>query len=770
MKTKLILHGHFYQPPRDNPELGITPLQDSAYPATDWNQRITDECYRANAFSRIVRFDGKVTGIRNNYRFISFNFGPTLLSWLKIHDEQTYARILSADKESFRRLDGHGNAMAQPYNHTILPLDTPLTRATQIRWGIDDFIHHFDRYPEGLWLPEAAINQAVIDALISAEIRFIILSPWQAKALVPDSGKTVRLGADPAPCHQPYRLEGAGGSVAVFFYEPNLASGISFGHYLRSADTLYEQLKSAAGDLPLPLLHTATDGEIYGHHEPYGDMCLAALIEKVQAGNDMELTNYGAYLAEHPPEGTALLKEGEERKGTSWSCAHGVSRWYKDCGCTTGGEEDWNQEWRDPLRRAFNTLQRHIETIFDEELGRMGIQDSAAVLQRYSEVLTGTKQPELFARELLGEETGSERVSRTLMLLEGMKFSQFTFTSCGWFFSDIDGIEPRQNLKYALQAVSLYNSFLKKGVLDNFTGLLKQAESNRAESGTAYDIYRKIETGMPGYYAAVAYGALLACTDNIIEESVTCNYGLFQLQLTRIRKYHYSYRAVERSTLRTFTGNVSCDAVDQGKIGFMDRSGETEKVVQIGDLPPRIQFDMMETFMNRCTASRILPELASVQLQRMLAIIDAVTLRHRHDLTTCTCLLHHCLITADQLLKKIISQQSGETAELLAFLSRLYRYIGKNGNPRDIECLAKQIHAELMQLVTKVDTAVEGAEDSLQLLVVLLKAVYDAELPLDTTRLQEVVYQWFESTAPPPSARQKVFRKVAGFVGLSEEL
>ncbi len=768
MKTKLILHGHFYQPPRDNPGIGKLPLQASAYPATDWNQRITDECYRANAFSRIVRFDGKVTGIRNNYEYISFNFGPTLLSWLQDHDGQTYARIIYADQKSRKLCNGHGNAIAQPYNHTILPLDSNLTRETQINWGIDDFIHHFDRYPEGLWLPEAAINQAVIDSLIAAEIKFVVLSPWQAKTLVPDSGTAVKLGSDPAPCHTVYRLEGAGGAVAVFFYEPNLASGISFGHYLRDADTLYDQLKSIGRDIPL--LHTATDGEIYGHHEPYGDMCLAALIDKVKAGIDLELTNYGAYLAEHPPEGTALLKEGEERRGTSWSCAHGVSRWYKDCGCTTGGQEEWNQEWRDPLRRAFSTLQLHIERFFTEELGKMGIQDVAAALRSYSTVLTRQKTPVQFAGDLLGPVHESERISRILMLFEGMKFSQFTFTSCGWFFSDIDGIEPRQNLKYALQAVSLYRPHLSKALLDDFTGILKLAESNRKESGNAYDIYREIEAIEPGYYAVVAYGALLACTDNLLQGSIAYDYGLFQVELTHTEKHLLDYRAVEQSTLREYTGSVSYQAVEQGKIRFMDRTGKPEKVVRIGDLPKRIQFDMLETFMSRCTSRRILPELASEQLQRMLACIDAVTLQHSHDLTTCSCLIHYCLDTADQLLKKIISLRSSEAVELVGFLSRLYRYIGKNGVPRDIECLAGEILSELTHLLDGITVTAPESEKSLQLLIVLLTAVYEAELPLETTRLQETIYQWFEAPVLTASASLDSYRKVAGFVGLSEEL
>ena len=370
MKNNLIIHGHFYQPPRENPWIGLIPRQKSASPYENWNRKITKECYAANTYSRFLDANGSIVDIINNYTYISFNFGPTLLNWLMSYAPTIYAQILEADRLSLNNNAGHGNAIAQAYNHSILPLCSLEDAETQIIWGLKYFESRFNRSSEGFWLPEAAVNSSIIDLLIKQKIKFIILSPWQAEAFCPlGSKKWKPLGDNPIPSDRVYRIDRPQGSIAVFFYNHQLAHGISFEHYLTDADRLYEKLLTFRHTArPDHLVNIATDGEIYGHHEPFGDMCLAALVRIIDRENDFTLSNYGRYLEEHPPTYLAQLKEGENNLGTSWSCFHGVDRWYRDCGCTTGGKEGWNQKWRAPLRDALIHLRDSLKNIFINEI------------------------------------------------------------------------------------------------------------------------------------------------------------------------------------------------------------------------------------------------------------------------------------------------------------------------------------------------------------------------------------------------------------------
>lgn len=534
--TSLILHGHFYQPPRENPDTGIVPQQRSAHPATDWNTRITHECYRANAFSRYLTYDGRISAIVNTYEYLSFNFGPTLLHWLLENFPDTYDRIIEADAQSVRRFGGHGNAIAQGYNHTILPLDSWEDARLQIAWGLEDFTHHFKRKAEGIWLPEAAIDQRIIDLLEKEGVSFVILSPWQAEAVEErPGGGFIPLKDRPAPYHTPYLLETTqGGTISVFFYEPELASGISFGHFLRDADALLasiRKLATADGESSIPLIHTATDGEIYGHHEPYGDMCLAALIRKVNASDDVRFTNYGQYLEQTPPTLKARLKAGEGGKGTSWSCAHGVSRWYKDCGCKTGGDADWTQGWRGPLRTAFERLAVKLKRIFQANSHLFYDHDPQEVLRAYGAVLSGRIEPERFIQGLIADQQKElDPCQRTamLMLLEGQKFSKYMFTSCGWFFSDLSGIEPRQNIRYAFQAIQLYQRFTEEDLYSSLAADLESALSNVKEVGSGKDILASSIPSLQHGAESAAYFAMnrmVARPDRYIE-----HYGIFRLE------------------------------------------------------------------------------------------------------------------------------------------------------------------------------------------------------------------------------------------------
>lgn len=481
MKTKLILHGHFYQPPRENPETGLIDIQPSAAPWNNWNEKIADQCYNANAFSRYIPDGRHISKLVNNYSYMSFNFGPTLLEWLEKYQPETVEKIKEADSESLRRL-GHGNAIAQSYNHTILPLDPPDRRDKQIEWGLESFRRTFNRDAEGLWCPESAINPDVVDSLVSFGIRFVILSPFQAGAVEDESGKMIDVSSTCAPYMRPYILEGKSAEIPAFFYHPGLASGISFDHYLRDADKLYKILLDIRDKDKAQLIHAATDGEVYGHHEPFGDMAMAALIEKVTARQDFELTNYAAVLDESALSLHARLKSGEEKMGTSWSCSHGVGRWMRDCGCYTGGSQHWNQKWRTPLRKATEMLWSEITGAFSKELSGLKI-DSKTVLS------FGYKPADPYI----------------CALLAGYRYASFSATSCGWFFNDISGIETKQNIAYALKAIDIYSE-LCPGLREKYLDILEDALSNDPKEGTGRDIALAIEQStMKGSLESAAF-------------------------------------------------------------------------------------------------------------------------------------------------------------------------------------------------------------------------------------------------------------------------
>ncbi|MBN1409893.1 MAG: DUF3536 domain-containing protein [Spirochaetales bacterium] len=508
MKNTIVIHGHFYQPPREDPWLGLIPYQESAYPYHDWNQKITKECYAANTMSRVLDSSGRISDLVNNYEYISFNFGPTLLSWLKENHAEVYERILQADRKSIEKNGGHGNALAQCYNHTILPLAAPEDARMQIIWGIRDFETHFQRKPEGMWLAETAINDNVADILIECGINFVVLSPWQADAICPvGSEKWQTYKHNPVPSGRAYRIERDNGNLNVFFYNHILAHGISFEHYLRNADSLYEKFISFRQTADKTyLLNVATDGEVYGHHEPFGDMCLAAFSKIVEERNEFTFTNYGHYLELFPPTYRVRLKKGENGKGTSWSCVHGIARWHRDCGCSTGGQKGWNQEWRTPLRNAFDFLRDNLNDIYLKEMAKLSSKDPYLIRDMYIEVLTGQKDRKDMVREMADrtDTENSETFRKFYSLLEGQKYIQFMFTSCGWFFSEISGLETTQNMKYAIKALDIYAEWKTENILPTFLSELENARSNISSFGSGRNI---IETWIIPEKKGNEYGA-----------------------------------------------------------------------------------------------------------------------------------------------------------------------------------------------------------------------------------------------------------------------
>lgn len=521
-KTSLILHGHFYQPPRENPRTGIIEIQESAAPYDDWNERIWDSCYRANANSRYLDPDGTIRLIRNNYESLSFNFGPTLFSWMEANHPDTVQAIIEADRKSVERL-GHGNAIAQGFNHTILPLDDPEDADLEITWALDAFRRWFGRESEGFWCPECAINPVVVDLLAAHGVKFVILSPWQCQSVENEQGTMVDLKNQSAPSDKPYILTGPkGGQISAFFYDPELASGISFGHFLRNADDMYTWLLERKEQTGSSLIQAATDGEIYGHHEPYGDMALCALIDKVGKGNDFVFTNYATYLAGHPATLHAVLKPGEANKGTSWSCIHGVSRWYKDCGCHTGGEDSWNQKWRTPLREAFRLVHAKVMERGDGLSRKLTGLPLRTLVGDYGPVAAGQETVLTFMKRHGVAEAHHQQVA---MLCEMVQYSMYSFTSCGWFFNDLNGLEPRQDIDYSLYSIQLYQDLFGDNLLEAFSNVMDKAKCNLKKDGSGKTIVKEELKVLPGAVeAALAfyYGRIFSHFDSPI-------YGKFRL-------------------------------------------------------------------------------------------------------------------------------------------------------------------------------------------------------------------------------------------------
>jgi alpha-amylase/alpha-mannosidase (GH57 family) len=521
--TPLIIHGHFYQPPRENPWTGIIDPEPGAQPFHDWNERIYAECYEPNSAARIVV--GGAEQVVNNYAHISFDFGPTLLSWLQQHHEETYKRIIAADLESAGRHNRHGNAIAHAYNHAILPLCNSRDRRTQVRWGIADFRCRFGREPESMWLPETACNDDVLGLLIDEGLRFVILAPQQAQrvrsgagisrtgvaawpgnpeessagtqVVAGQTGKSVlpwrtvdRDTVDTSVAYRYFHRDGSGRSIAVFFYDPELAHGIAFGEALVSSKVLIDRLAQRRAQTA-GLINIATDGETYGHHHKFGDLCLAYTIEVDAKARGFTLTNYGEYLEQFPPELDVEISNGEAGEGSSWSCIHGVSRWIRDCGCQTGGKPGWNQAWRGPLRAALDYLRDEVAVYFEATRARLFTDPWAARDDAVSLVLDEFNSREEFLRIHAPRELTREQQQRALKFLELQRQALLMYTSCGWFFSDISGIEPMQILKYAGRALDLMNQLDLPSPRERFLEILAEAKSNRPELGNGADIFRR---------------------------------------------------------------------------------------------------------------------------------------------------------------------------------------------------------------------------------------------------------------------------------------
>lgn len=504
--TSLIIHGHFYQPPRENPWTGVVEEEPGAAPFHDWNERIHSECYQPNSSAAILDPETGESRIVNNYANISFNFGSTLASWLEQEHPDTYARIIAADHESALKRRGHGNAIAQAYGHAILPLCNERDRQTQIQWGVADFRHRFGRDPEAMWLPETACNADVLDGLIGADLRFVILAPHQA-ARVRAMGETEWRVVDEDNIdtsvayryfHRDSSERSIAGSIAVFFYDGPTSRAIAFENLLRSSRELVDRFAQTAHDREL--VNIATDGETYGHHFKFGDICLAHALVVEAPARGFQLTNFGSDLDEHPPQFEVEINNGPEGEGTSWSCRHGVGRWIRDCGCHTGGRPGWNQRWRTPLRKALDFLRDEHAVHFEATRESLFSDPWRARDDSIELILDQYRSREAFLHDHAGRWMSTDEQWQALTHLELQRMLVLMYTSCGWFFNDISGIETIQVLKYAGRALDLMEQLGLPSVGGRFLDMLSAAKSNRPELGSGADIYRRfVEPLRPGY-------------------------------------------------------------------------------------------------------------------------------------------------------------------------------------------------------------------------------------------------------------------------------
>jgi alpha-amylase/alpha-mannosidase (GH57 family) len=489
MDKYVCVHGHFYQPPRENPWLEDVELQDSAYPYHDWNARVTEECYRQNAASRILGSDKKIIDIVNNYANISFNFGPTLLYWLQSHEPDVYAKVLEADKKGRERFSGHGCAIAQAYNHMILPLSNDRDKHTQVLWGVSDFRQRFEREPEGMWLPETAVDIPTLEVLAQYGIKFTILSPRQAKRVRGIGGRRWKNVSEndldttlPYICNLP-----SGKNIVLFFYHGPTASDIAYGTLLQSGESFADKLLESfpKNSEAARLTHVATDGESFGHHHRFGDMALAYCLHHLETASLARITIYAEYMEKFPP-----ANEVEIWENTSWSCAHGVERWKSNCGCCADQSQSGQQQWRAPLREALDWLRDRLAGIYEQRMSEYS-SDPWHVRNEYINVVNdrSTQNVEKFISQTAGRPLDEGNRTAFLQLLEMQRNAMLMYTSCGWFFDHVTGIETVQVIKYAARAIQLCRDVQKEDLDPEFKNMLERIPTNNHELRNGRDVY-----------------------------------------------------------------------------------------------------------------------------------------------------------------------------------------------------------------------------------------------------------------------------------------
>jgi hypothetical protein len=652
MKRSVVIHGHFYQPPREDPWLGIVERQPTAEPYHDWNARVEAECYRAVVAARIPGREGRIQDVLNTLRFISFNFGPTLLAWMEKEAPRTYRAILEADRWSRREQGGHGNAVAQAYHHTILPLASRREKVTEVRWGVKDFRHRFLRDPAGMWLPETAVDQETLDVLAQEGIAFTVVAPHQVQK-APARGL-------------PGRFRTAGGrSIALFIYDGPLSHDVAFGRLLKDAKAWRNRIEGSLDgreitradggpssppsparrsegesrdtqkredafdprNAPRQLVTIATDGETYGHHHRFGEMALAAVIRGLQAKSEVKMENFARFLSHAP-----TLEEVALVEPSSWSCVHGVERWRGDCGCKMDPGRETQQQWRSGLREAAEWLAERIHQRFERQALEF-LHDPWEARDDYGSVVAGSESIQVFLNRWLGVDTTPERRVRVAELLELERNALRLFTSCGWFFDDLAGIEPRQILRYAGRALDLADpgsDELQNGFLEK----LRVARSNEAPPRDGASIF--LEDAKPAIPTAarVAAGALLLAREGVdlpivpgfgFEVEENGNVRVSETTTGRESIFHVEIEGGKTAEYRLAVR----DAMDGPAIGGVEARGHTLRTEDLPELfrealETHLLVRVIDRWIGSVDVKSILKDTASLDGLLEQALISAV--------------------------------------------------------------------------------------------------------------------------------------------------
>jgi alpha-amylase/alpha-mannosidase (GH57 family) len=574
MMRPFVIHAHFYQPERANPWTGELDPEPSAAPYRDWNERIMHECYRPNGAARIYGKDGLVERIVNNYERLSFNFGPTLLSWMQRASPDTYAKVLDGDRQA-RARTRHGNAIAQAYNHMILPLANDRDRRTQIRWGLADFRSRFGRDAKGLWLPETAVDRATIDALIDEGVTFTVLAPHQiARVRFADGDwHTADSGFDTGCVYLHRHSDGSGRSIGVFVYDGGLAQALAFDPVTGDTAVLLDRLQ-AAGAGHGGLIHAALDGETFGHHHRLRELGLAyALFGEAQA-RGLEPTSYEAYYAAHPPTVEIEVVSGE---GTAWSCAHGVGRWYRDCGCTTNPQNGWSQAWRTPLRQALDVVRDAAAAAFEQRGGELLVDPWAARDDSIAIRLGQLSRPEFLKRHARQRLSRDQQVD-LWTLLEAQRHAMVMYTSCGWFFADVSGIETRYVLRSAHRVLGLLEEVGIRAPWAQVRAILGEAQSNQPGVGTGTDVWREhIEPAAVSPARVAAHLALVGLVRPLQTEGVTAGHAVIVHSHRRERRGRAGLSTAQLETASVATGRRTKLDVAAVHLGGLDVYGSVSQ-------------------------------------------------------------------------------------------------------------------------------------------------------------------------------------------------
>ena len=746
----ICIHGHFYQPPRENPWLEDVELQNSAQPYHDWNERITAECYKNNAASRILDKKGNIIKIVNNYTQISFNFGPTLLTWLEKHQPEIYNTILEADRISQKRFNGHGSAIAQPYNHMIMPLANRQDKINQVFWGIKDFQSRFGRDPEGMWLPETAVDYETLEVLAQFGIKYTILAPHQA-------ARTRNAGEDspwqevqnqqidskiPYYCPLP-----SGKNITIFFYNGSLAHDLSFGDLLKNGEKFAQRLINSfsSDNDQVELVHLATDGETFGHHHRFGDMALAYCLYYIEKNKLAQITNYGEYLELNPP-----TQEVQIAEKTSWSCPHGVERWQSDCGCKAGSHPHWQQKWRKPLREALDWLRDYSIDLYQKGASAY-LSDVWQARNEYIDLVLNRTPDHIqnFLRKFTSRTLKEDETIRALKYLEIERNAILMYTSCGWFFDDISRIETVQNLRYAARLIQLIKELDGIDLEDEFLKKLAEAPGNTSRYYNGAIVYQLLVK--PAITDLLRVGAHYAITT------------LFNGRQKNIYAYQIKEHDIEQrenGTLKTAIGYV----VIQSKVTL-----EQDKIIfAVLYLGGHNVNGRVARYQDEESYQKMLQEIDS-SFQKA-EVVDIIRLMDKHFGTDSYSLQSLFKDEQRQVLEKILEpvlsgiennflQTYLDNSTLINFLRQLDIPIPKNLNFITEEVINQKLKNIFVQ---------ESID--LKKLIVLLQEIKEGSIAIEKNTLERKITEWIHRVMTRIKAKPLESKNIEEIIGVLKEL